>query len=92
MPQVKPSFIAEIRESLATSRFTEQDFKLEFPDTGKLLVTVTFLHKPAYFIALYEEERTDQFTVEQRLLGTSQTRRVKEVVNWVRRRTWIYKD
>jgi hypothetical protein len=84
MPQLKLSFIAEIRTALSTSRFTEQDFDLAFPDSGKVLTQITFVHKPEYFIALHEEERVEPLTIEQRLIGTSQTREVRETVNWVR--------
>ena len=84
MPQLKPSFIAEIRTALSTSRFTEQDFDLSFPDAGKVLAQIIFAHKPEYFITLHEEERVDSLTIEQRLIGTSQTRKVRETVNWIR--------
>ncbi|MDE2387958.1 MAG: hypothetical protein KGN35_02565 [Betaproteobacteria bacterium] len=84
MPQIKPSFIAEVRSALASSKFTTSDFSIETPDTGKMLIMITFSHRPEYFINLNEEERTDQYTVEQKFLGTTETRRVKEVVYKVR--------
>jgi hypothetical protein len=40
MPQVKPSFMAEVRNALATSRFTEQDIELEFPQRNRGLSPV----------------------------------------------------
>lgn len=59
MAQLKPSFIREIRESLDTSKFTINDFELDYPDTGRTLLRITFIHKPSYSFLLTEEYRSE---------------------------------
>jgi hypothetical protein len=52
MPQLKPSFVSDIRTALGKSRFTLEDFVLELPESGPLLVKITFVHKPEYTLSL----------------------------------------
>ena len=84
MPQLKPSFICDIRSSLEKSRFTPEDFKIELPDTGCTLARITFVHKPEYFLALFEEEKQEQVTIEQKYLMSSRTERIQHVIYSVR--------
>ena len=84
MPQLKPSFVAKICEELERSKFTEYDFDIELPDSGKMLVRIIFRYQPAWHLDYHEEERTDTFTVAQQFLGTTQTRHSKQLVRWIR--------
>ena len=79
MPQLKPSFIKEIRSSLEKSRFTIDDFELELPESGNVLAKITFLHKPGYFLALLEEQKREQVTTEQKYLYSTRTEYVTHV-------------
>lgn len=84
MPQLNPSFVAKIREELEGSKFSAQDFNLELPESGKMLVRIAFLYVPTYALALYEEVRSDSVITAQSLLGISHTRKTKDLVHWVR--------
>ena len=84
MPQLKPSFVAKICEELERSKFTEYDFDIKLPDSGKMLVRIIFRYQPAWHLDYHEEERTDTFTVAQQFLGTTQTRHSKQLVRWIR--------
>lgn len=64
MSQLKPSFMNDILEALGKSRFTKDDFKVEFPESGRVLATITFLHKPEYSLILTEEQKQKQYTVK----------------------------
>jgi hypothetical protein len=79
MPQLKPSFITEIRISLEKSKFTIDDFGIELPESGNVLAKITFLHKPEYFLLLLEEHGRDQVTTEQKYLYSTRTEYVNRV-------------
>lgn len=57
MSQLKPSFTREIRDALENSKFTLSDFEIEYPETGRNLLRITFIHKPGYSFLLTEEYR-----------------------------------
>lgn len=59
MSQLKPSFAREIREALEKSKFTLSDFEIEYPATGRTLLRIAFIHKPAYYFLLTEEMRPE---------------------------------
>ena len=84
MSQLKPSFIREVREALAKSKFTAEDFDLELPKSGRLLLKITFVYKPEYYLALLEDEKSESVTIEQKFLMSTRTERVKQVVFSVR--------
>lgn len=84
MSQLKPSFIREVREALAKSKFTAEDFELELPKSGRLLLKITFTYKPEYYLALLEDEKSESVTIEQKYLMSSRTERVKQVIFSVR--------
>lgn len=84
MPQLKPSFIREIKSSLLKSQFTVEDFVLELPESGSLLAKISFIHKPEYFLSLHEEEKRERVTTEQKYMMSSRTEFVSEVVLSVR--------
>lgn len=79
MSQLKPSFIQDIREALGRSHFTPEDFELELPKSGRLLVKITFIHKPEYFLAVFEDEKQEQITIEQKYLMSSRTERIRQI-------------
>lgn len=84
MPQLKPSFVNDIRLVFGNSRFTPDDFEIELPETGRILARITFVHKPEYFLALSEEEKQEQVVIEQKYLMSSRTERIRQVVYSVR--------
>lgn len=83
MPQLKPSFISKIRQKLDNSKFTEHDFNIELPESGKLLAKIIFRYQKNWSLSYYEEEITDSFTVAQQFLGTTETRKSKRLVSWI---------
>lgn len=84
MSQLKPSFVREVREALANSKFTAEDFDLELP-SGRVLLKISFLYKPEYYLALLEEEKSEAVITELGYLtGGKRTERVKQVVYSVR--------
>lgn len=66
MPQLKPSFIAELKSSFEGSTFTGADFEFDFPDRGNPLVKVKFLHKPEYLLLCSEIEKQERVTVSRK--------------------------
>lgn len=84
MSQLKPSFIQDVQAALSKSRFTPEDFELELPKSGRILLKVTFLYKPEYMLALFEDEKEESVTIEQRFLMSSRTERVKQVTYSIR--------
>lgn len=80
MSQLKPSFINEIRAALGNSRFTPEDFLLELPKSGRVLVKIGFAHKPEYFLALTEYEKQEKVTIEQKYLMSSRTESIRQVI------------
>lgn len=69
MPQLKPSFVAKIEQALEDSVFTKNDFQIQFPTSGQLLVEIQFIHKPEYLLSVSEEKKQDRVTTKQALLG-----------------------
>lgn len=84
MSQLKPSFVRDVRETLEKSKFTSDDFDIELPKSGRVLIKVTFLHKPEYQFVLLEDEKNEQVTIKQEFLMSSRTERVRQVVYTVR--------
>ena len=80
MSQLKPSFIQDVRNALGKSRFTAEDFLLDLPKSGRVLLKITFVHKPEYTFALFEDEKQESVTIEQKFLMSSRTERVTQVV------------
>ncbi|MBT9553838.1 MAG: hypothetical protein IV088_23590 [Hydrogenophaga sp.] len=80
MSQLKPSFIAEIRGALEASRFTSDDFKLEFPKSGRTLAKITFAYKTEYFLCMFEDTKREEVKVEQRYAMTSRSQTVEETI------------
>lgn len=78
--QLKPSFIQDIRSALGKSQFTPEDFDLDFPKTGRFLIKITFIHKPEYSLALLEDVKQEQVTIEQKYLMSSRTERIRQVI------------
>lgn len=83
MSQLKPSFIQKIRQALENSKFTEDDFLVELPSSGKALLKITFRYREGYQLTLVEEVRSDPVTIQQQFLGTSRVEHKKEVVYYV---------
>ena len=65
MSQLKPSFVSAIKAAIEKSRFTVDDFIFEFPKSGKTLVRITFSYKQEYMLALTEETKREQVTIEE---------------------------
>lgn len=84
MSQLKPSFVRQIRETLASSKFTEDDFSIELPKSGRVLCKVTFLYKPEYHLTLIEDQRSESVTIKQEILMSSRVERIHQVVFTVR--------
>lgn len=80
MSQLKPSFVSDIRAALGRSRFTLEDFVLELPESGSLLVKITFIHKPEYSLSLFEEEKRETVKIEQNYNMSSRTEHIRQVV------------
>jgi hypothetical protein len=80
MPQLKPSFLQEIKQVLGRSKFTTDDFEFEHPDNGQSLIRITFVHKPEYSFMLYEQTKEESIQVEQKYLGSTRTERSKYTV------------
>lgn len=80
MSQLKPSFVTEIRTAIEKSRFTAEDFRFEYPKSGKTLVKITFAYKPEYMLILTEETKREKITVEEKLAYTSRSHTVEETV------------
>jgi predicted RNase H-like nuclease (RuvC/YqgF family) len=89
--QLKPSFIAEIKAALEAARFTSDDFKLEFPKSGRTLVKITFAYKPEYFFALFEDTKREEIKVEQRYAMTSRSQTIEETIFSVKAAPGKYK-
>jgi len=77
VPQLKPSFIEEIKEKLTESCFSLNDFDLHFPNGGKCLLEIKFRHKPEYSIVLTEETRENQTEVTDRFSMNTRKERNK---------------
>lgn len=84
MSQLKPSFVSDIRTALGNSRYTIEDFVLELPESGRLLVKITFVHKPEYTLALFEEEKLEKVKIEQNYNMSSRTENIRQVILSVR--------
>jgi len=80
MSQLKPSFVQEVRNALSMSKFTVDDFEIELPKSGRVLLKITFAYKPEYFLALFEDEKQESVTIEQKYLMSSRTERITQVV------------
>lgn len=91
MSQLKPSVVNDILEALGKSRFTKEDFRVEFPKSGRILAKITFLHKPEYFLTLSEEEKQNQVIVKHNYDLTSRTESVKYTTYIVREVPGRYK-
>lgn len=63
MSQLKPSFIKDIFNKLKDSRFSIQDFDVDLPKTGQILLTVIFKHKNDYKFTVKEEKIVDYVEV-----------------------------
>lgn len=85
MSQLKPSFTQQILSELGKSRFTSEDFEIELPASGRVLLRITFTHKPAYILTLAEDTKEESITIEAKYGhsyggGTSRTERVRNTV------------
>lgn len=91
MSQLKPSFVNDILEALGKSRFTKEDFKVELPQSGRVLATITFVHKPEYSLILSEEQKQSQSIVKSNYDLTSRTETFKYTTYIVREVPGRYK-
>jgi hypothetical protein len=57
MPQIKQAIIQSIYNELDNKIFSLSDFKVEFPESGRTLVKITFLHDPKYYFAILESQQ-----------------------------------
>lgn len=80
MPQLKPSFVKDIRSALENSRFTLEDFSLELPESGSLLAKITFVHQPEYALTLLEEHKQEHVVTEQKYMMSTRTEKVSQVI------------
>ena len=80
MSQLKPSFVSDIRIALGNSRFTLEDFVLELPESGSLLVKITFVHKPEYTLSLFEVEKREKVKIEQNFTMSSRTEHIRQLI------------
>lgn len=91
MSQLKPSFVNDILDTLGKSRFTKDDFKVELPKSGRVLVSITFVHKPEYSLILTEEQKQNQIVVKNSYDSSSRTESVKYTTYIVREVPGRYK-
>jgi len=55
MSQLKPSFVKEIYLKLKSSLFSVNDFEIDLPQKGKILINITFKYKSDYKFVVSEE-------------------------------------
>lgn len=91
MSQLKPSFVQQIRDSLGSSKFTENDFSVELPTSGKALLKITFLYKPEYHLTVLEETRRESVTIKEQYLMSSRVEESQQLVFVVRSVPGLYK-
>jgi len=80
MPQLKASFITAVKAELGKSKFTLEDFQLDFPDKSKVLARITFLYRPEYNLSLLEDLKRENVTLEQTFALTKRSQTVEETV------------
>ncbi len=54
MSQLKPSYIQDIHNAISNPVFSLQDFDIELPKSGKMLLKITFKHNKEYSYILKE--------------------------------------
>lgn len=84
MSQLKPSFVRDVRNAFEKSKFTVEDFELELPKSGHVLLKVTFLHRPEYYLELFEDEKSESITIKHEFPIGSRTERIRQVVYSIR--------
>lgn len=57
MTLLKNSIIASVIQTLDSSEFCSEDFKLNFPDSGSTLLSISFLAKDKYYFHVKEDAR-----------------------------------
>lgn len=78
MSQLKPSFVKDIRGAIQRSVFTEDDFLIELPSSGRILLKIVFLHKPSFIFLLVEDKKKESSAIEHTMLGGRIERGAKE--------------
>lgn len=72
MPQLKSSFIAQIRNELNTKKFSEGDFIIETPETGGNVIQIFFAYNDSYYFKLFAGRKTDTRVIETALSAFGQ--------------------
>ncbi|MCT6698158.1 hypothetical protein [Rheinheimera sp. 4Y26] len=85
MPQVNVAFIEKLKNGFKHTRFSQKDFNLYFPDTGKVLVQIEFKYHKNYTFQISEEVEIDTVTQRDSLAsvisGVSE-RKSKSIVHY----------
>lgn len=84
MSQLKPSFVRQIQDALGDSKFTENDFSIELPASGKVLLKITFLYRPEYHFTVHEEQRRESVTIKEQFLMSSRVEQTQQLIYVVR--------
>ncbi|WP_323997101.1 hypothetical protein [Aeromonas dhakensis] len=58
MTLLKNSIIADVIQTLDSSEFCSEDFKLSFPDNGSILLSIVFLAKEQYYFYVKEDKKS----------------------------------
>lgn len=58
MTLLKNSIIADVIQTLDSSEFCSEDFKLSFPDNGSILLSIVFLAKEQYYFSVKEDKKS----------------------------------
>jgi hypothetical protein len=64
MARLNKVMMKRLTSALDNSAFTENDFKVSFPDTGKVLASATFIPEPHYTFQIFKEENGEIFSLE----------------------------
>lgn len=78
MSQLKPSFVKDIQGAIQRSVFTEDDFLIELPSSGRTLLKIVFLHKSSFALSLFEDKKKESTAIEHTMLGGRVERGLKE--------------
>jgi len=78
--QLTPSFIAEIKAALEGSRYSSDDFILDFPKSGRSLAKIAFAYNPAYILQLFEDLKREEIKVEEQFTMTTRRQSIVETV------------
>lgn len=78
MPQLKPSFIADIYAALEESRFTRDDFRVDLPDFGGTLIRIEFLYNSLYSLSVTEEQTEEEVQIQEGFIASTRREKIQK--------------